>query len=355
MKFRRLRKNCFNAFLLFSTTFLFISSNQALEGIPASQLESKEKNNLNSNFNDSYIIGPGDLVYLQIFEADDFSGQYSVLRDGTVNLPLIGSVNINNLTFDMATDKLYKLYEKEFLRPILKLSLVKARPVGISLLGELENPGFYVIEISQKSIPSVINAIQSAGGITQNANLKEVILKRKMPGYPTNYKVTTLDLTDLIFNGNQSQNPFLFDGDVITLLTAEEVSEESLEIASVNLSPKDIKVTIIGQVTSPGLKSLTPNTPLVKAIYQAGGPIDWKGDKGNVELLRVERNGSASLKRFKVNLASGMSNESNPPLKDGDIVKVNTTKLVKLSEGVNSITSPASSILNALTLYRLLK
>ena len=49
-----------------------------------------------------------------------------------------------------------------------------------------------------------------SGGITQNANLRKVVLQRRLPGRQvgTSYKQAGLDLLDLILDGNQSRTPF---------------------------------------------------------------------------------------------------------------------------------------------------
>ncbi len=47
---------------------------------------------------DSYIIGPGDILELRSFDADELSGKLEVLNDGTVPLPLIGNIRISRLT-----------------------------------------------------------------------------------------------------------------------------------------------------------------------------------------------------------------------------------------------------------------
>ena len=47
---------------------------------------------------DTYIIGPGDVLDLKLFDASDLSGTLAVLNDSTVSLPLVGSVRLNGLT-----------------------------------------------------------------------------------------------------------------------------------------------------------------------------------------------------------------------------------------------------------------
>ena len=54
---------------------------------------------------------------------------------------------------------------------------------------------------------------------------------------------------------------------------------------------------MIGEVNSPGLLGLMANTPLVQASLVAGGFKDWRANGGKLELVRINRNGSATLKR----------------------------------------------------------
>ena len=95
----------------------------------------------------------------------------------------------------------------------------------------------------------------------------------------------------LIFEGDLDQNIYLFDGDVIKLSKAPINSSKIINIAEANLSPQTINVTVVGQVNSPGNIKLKANTPLVQAIFSAGGPIDWKANKGNVKLIRINKMG----------------------------------------------------------------
>ena len=114
---------------------------------------------------------------------------------------------------------------------------------------------------SLSGLPTVVDAIQKAGGITKYADLEEVILKRKIPGNESAYKETRLNFLKLILEGEQNNNPFLYDGDIVKLKKNEQLSPSLLEIASANLSPKTIQVTIIGEVNFPGKIELKSNTP----------------------------------------------------------------------------------------------
>ena len=308
-----------------------------------------------------YLLGPGDVISLNIFDAPEFNGEYTVLRDGTVTFPLIGTINVSNLTLNQAIEKTQDLYKKELLRPELFLNIVFPRPITFSVIGEVERPGMYTFSTPERNyladIPKMptklVNAIREAGGITQNANLKKVSILRKLSGDKNEYKEINVNLLELIYNGNHMHNPMLFDGDIIKISKVNSLPSELMTIANANFSPQTIKVSVIGKVENPGSIEVSPNTPLNQAVLLAGGPLSWKSNKGNVELFRVNKDGSAFRKKFKINLSQDISNEYNPPLMNKDIIKVNSSSINTIGEGIKTITDPLSGLVTAFTLLKL--
>ena len=295
----RFYKNIFVSLLLIN--FFGIFENIGILTLKASQkselVQQKREYLLQKN---QYLLGPGDILEILFFDAPEFSGEYKVLNDGRIHLPLIGSILLNNLSLQEATNIIETKFSKELIRPELFLSVKVARPIKVSIIGEIERPGLYSLTNNEKSnlegvsqivnsgLPTIVDAIQKAGGITQNADLRNITLKRRVSGKEGDFKQTKLNLLELIFDGNQEQNPYLFDGDVIKLNRAEELPKEIIKIAQANLSPKTIQVSVIGKVRNPGNLSVDANTPLVQAVLLAGGPIDWKADKGNIDLIRIK-------------------------------------------------------------------
>ena len=162
-------------------------------------------------------------------------------------------------------------------------------------------------------------------------------------------------LLDLIINGNHIQNTILYDGDIIKLTKAKELPSEIMSLAETNLSPENITVSVIGKVENPQKMDIPVNTPLNQAILFAGGPIAWESNKNNVELVRVNRNGTISKKKFKLDLSKNVSNKYNPPLANNDIVRVKSSFINNLGEGLSTITKPISSMVTAFTLYKLIE
>ena len=145
--------------------------------------------------------------------------------------------------------------------------------------------------LSLSGLPTVIDAIQKAGGLTKQANITEVVLKRKLPGNENKYKFANLNLYSLIFDGNQINNPYLFDGDIIRIKKAAKDTEKILEVANANLSTQNIRVNVIGEVYNPGILNLPSNSLLSQGVIAAGGPINSRSKISNIVLYRVNRNG----------------------------------------------------------------
>jgi len=311
---------------------------------------------------DSYIIGPGDQLDLKVFSSPELSGTLPVLADGSVSLPLVGSVRVAGLTPQQASQWIQELFSQDLLSPELQITVASPRPLNISLIGELQRPGLYTVAgnsegtVSQASgLPTLITAIQAAGGITPAANITDVTLQRRLPGQERRYKQTSLNLSSLLFQGDQAQNPYLFDGDIIKIPTATESPSDATELGATNINPNGIQVQIVGEVVSPGQISMPSNTPLNKAILMAGSPVDLRANKRNIELFRLNRNGTVTMRRLVFNPSADVNDESNPPLRDGDIVRVKRNLVAKGTDLITEVTQPLTGLISVWGLVRLVQ
>jgi polysaccharide export outer membrane protein len=315
---------------------------------------------------DAYILGPGDQVQLTLLDpgAEGLSGSFDILNDGSASLALVGNVVLDGLTLNQATSWLQSLYGQYLLRPELNLRVVRPRPLQVSVIGEVENPGLYSLtptELSQTGVattisglPTVVAALQKAGGLTLNADLSNVLLQRRIPGNVQQLRETRLDLIALLKLGDKMQNPFLFDGDTLLIGKALIPDGEVMELAATNLSPPSIRVNVIGELVSPGPLSLQANTPLIQAILAAGGPKTWRAKRSNVELVRIGRNGTATRELFTIDYSQGVSGIRNPPLRDGDTVVVNRSNYAVFTDAIDAITTPLTGLVNAWWIVRLI-
>lgn len=322
---------------------------RAAPGAPAS-LPSAQAVPPPSAQNDLYVLGPGDELQLSFLDpsAREVGGPLVILPDGTSTLALLGAVQLTGLTLGQASRWLTSLYGRNLIRPQLLLSLTKARPVQVSVLGEVNRPGLY--PLSTYSTP--VSAIQSAGGVTLNADIRRVVLRR-IAGAGNPDRQTVLDLAQLLQVGNQRQNPILFDGDTLIVTRAEKpLPAEVIQIGSSNLSPATINVTVLGEVKMPGTLAVPSNTPLQEALMRAGGPMPWRADRGQIELVRLNRNGTTTSEFYSYQPGKDISQGFNPPLRDRDTVIVRRSNYGKTVDVVNQLVAPLTSVVNTLYLYR---
>jgi polysaccharide export outer membrane protein len=314
---------------------------------------------------DAYILGPGDGLNLRFLAVTEFSGPVDILNDGTTSLPLVGNVRLAGLTVSQATLWLESLYRGQLQRPNLQLTVVRPRPLRVGLVGEVTRPGLYTLNTGGDvtrtegatgftGLPTLVDAIQKAGGVTTTANLRSVWVQRRLPGNEPRFKRARVDLLALVREGDQTQNPLLFDGDTIRIDRVEESAELSAEMASSTLSPTAITVTMVGEVKSPGRLQVPANTPLMQAILVAGGPDTWRANTRKVEVVRIFRNGSAQRRTYRYDPSQSVSIANNPPLVDGDTVIVNRSRYAVSADAIGAVSQPLSGLVNVLTLFRLL-
>ncbi len=312
-----------------------------------------------------YILGPGDQIEIKFIDDESLNELNVVLNDGTMSVPIIGNLKISGLSIKQATNLIKEELGRELIKPNVRIILRKQRPLRIAVLGEVENPGIYTISDSGQSLvkgrgnsiqgpPTIIDAIQKSGGITSFANLTEIEITRKLPGFSKEYKKAKVNLLEAILEGNHEFNIFLFDKDKIYIPKAIINSSENSQRASTNLAPSSIDVYFVGEIISPGKANLPSNTPLIQGIMAAGGPRYWRGNTGNVQLVRINRNGTITNKKLAIDLNQRASRELNPILKNGDIVRINRTQIATVTDAFTEVTKPFTGLLNALSIFKLL-
>ena len=223
--------------------------------------------------NDIYILGRGDHLSLEIVGLPELNRRIKILNDGNASIPIIGTRRLEGLTLDAATKFIEDGLSDELINANVELTLIEARPIKVSVVGEVSRPGIYTLTSgSSNDLPNISTAIEAAGGLSRQANLNSVILKRKLSTKNLEYKQTTLNLRSLILEGQQLQNPNLFDGDVIKVSRLTKMDQDILTLSSSTLAPENITVNFIGEINKPGSIKISPNSTLIDGIMAAGGP-----------------------------------------------------------------------------------
>lgn len=328
-------------------------------------------NNLSEKNNSSYRykLGPGDSISIKLIKIEGFDNKLTVLPDGTINLARIGSVYISGMTLTEATNKITNKYKSILKYPVVYLNLEKARPIKISVLGEVQRPGIYSlsqseinnlsnsdggesIAVSSKGWPTVFDGLQKAGGVTTNANLKKINLFRNLDN-KENIEKLNLDFWRVFDKNQKILNPYIFDGDTIIVGKANDINKDKvLKISKSNLSPATVNINVIGQVVRPGIVNVRSGAPLSEAIFAAGG-YTIKSNQKKVSLFRLKNDGSIYSENFSFNPKKDLNNTNNPYLQDRDIVVVGKNAWSKFNEVLRDSVQPISPIISAGAFYRL--
>jgi polysaccharide export outer membrane protein len=95
----------------------------------------------------SLVIGAGDLLSLHVFREDELTMSLRVKDEGTVSLPLIGTVHVAGLAPADAAAQIAALYrEGEFLNdPQVSILIEQSAAENVAVLGEVEHPGAVVL------------------------------------------------------------------------------------------------------------------------------------------------------------------------------------------------------------------
>ena len=250
----------------------------------------------------AYTLGAGDIVNVNIFRVPQYSGDSQVSVDGTLTLPLVGKVSVDGLSLEAATNLLSSRYSQYLKRPIITLSLSARRPLQVGIAGEVNRPGSYNVEQGDTQSARLSQLIETAGGITQAANLSQVQIRRPQPG--GDMQTITVDLVALLQNGDLRQDLVLRDGDEIFLPTSQIPLENAALIADASFSSdasQPINIAIIGEVYRPGPYTIegsgsNGNNPktITNAIQVAGG-IKPQADIRKVQVVRPTRAGTPQV------------------------------------------------------------
>jgi polysaccharide biosynthesis/export protein len=241
-------------------------------------------------------------------------------------------------------------------------------PLKIAIVGEVFRPGPYLLQggnatvgqagtqgqttsIGGRNLPTVSQAIQIAGGIRPDANIREIKIRRITSTGTEQF--FTVDMRRMLLEGDIKQDIPLQQGDtVIVAKSATPLTPEELQFMSdITLAPATIDVNVVGEVNRPGMVKIKPNTPLNTAVFAAGGFNNQRANKKRVRLLRLTPDGKVSERKIKLSLSEPINEKTNPPLRNNDVVIVDRSRIAAFSDTSSAIFSPVTSTLNVLQLF----
>jgi len=271
---------------------------------------------------DDYKISAGDILFVRVSPSEDLSKEVVVSPDGKIVFPLIGTIKIDGYTIKEAEQIIQKNLAVYITQPKVSISVKLFSKKQVFILGEVKNPGGY----SYKDGMKLFELISLAGGITQFAGTKNIKIYR---GEKKEQKFITVNLDEIITD--TSKDFPLLPGDIV------EVPRQ----------PKSISV--IGEVTSPGIYDWHEQLDIIEALSLAKG-YTATAKLSSVKIFRQLSNGEKQV--INVNVAEILKGKLNKNfvLEPGDVVYVPKKPLVSGSWFVNTVLPWVTLMLSILLL-----
>ncbi len=237
-----------------------------------------------------YIIGPDDNIVVQLWGRINEQYTLTVQRDGSIQLPQIGTIQVAGLTYKQL-QKLIKREAESITGVNVNVTMGKLRSITIFVVGSVKKPGAYTVS----AFDTILNTLIYARGPDVLGSMRNIQLRRR------NKIVTTFDLYDLILKGDNSKDMRLEPGDIIFVPKAETV------------------VAIDGDVKVPAVYELKKEKSLLNALKLAGG-IKPSAYSEQIQIQRYLDN----KERIVLDMSlDGLKKEKRPfTLQDEDVVRI---------------------------------
>ena len=238
-----------------------------------------------------YIIGPEDVLDIQVWGNKDLNQVVFVRPDGRTSLPLVGEIGVAGKTVQQLQDHLTDVYEKTVKGAVVTVIVKEIRSRPVYFIGGFGKPG--VMQLTREL--TLLQAISINGGVLPNADAEKGFLLRGDKRIP-------IDFNRLVQRGDLSQNPKLEPGDSVVVPLAEAVY-------------------VNGEVKAPGAVKFTGDLTILKALTQVGG-LTPLAAPGRIDILRGT---SEKKERIRVEVDKMMrSPDENPDirLQPNDIIFV---------------------------------
>ena len=239
------------------------------------------------NPDSSYTLDAGDILNIQLIGQIDFIDMFPVNRDGSLNIPDVGKINVAGLTLSEASSLIKSTVDSVFLGTEAYVTLDQIRDVNILVSGNAKNPGVYTLTGNS----NILHALTMAGGVNEYGSYRVINLVRN------GEVLETLDIYDILIDGNYSLKKRLRSGDVVFVESRKKT------------------ITIDGAVKRPAIYEVKDGEYLDSVIRYSNG-IKQTADLQNISLERML---DGSLKSIPIRNISQFN--SIEPI-EGDLVYV---------------------------------
>lgn len=241
---------------------------------------------------DTYIIGSGDQLAVNIWGASQYNEKLTVNEDGYVTPFRLPRLYLRGLPLSKARDLLRQRYQAGFIFNAneIDIFLSTSRTITVNVVGEVEKYGSYTLP----AINTAFNALLAGGGPTAIGSVRQIKVIR------SGQKEKTLDVYDFLFNPTLKEDYFLQENDFIYVPVAQKV------------------IAVAGAVKRPYRYELLPQENLLKLIEYAGG-VTADAFTKNIQIKRFIDDREVII---NVDLLSLISSKNDFELRTGDFITI---------------------------------
>ncbi len=159
---------------------------------------------------DQYVIGPEDVLYIHVWKEEALTRTVPVRMDGKISLPLIDEVQAAGLTPLQLKERIVQSLKTFVDNPTVSVVVTEANSFKVFVSGEVKTPGVYRI----RSETTLVQVIPMAGGFTEWANQKKILIIRKEDGKE---KRITVNYKKILSGADTSANMIMKPGDTVVV------------------------------------------------------------------------------------------------------------------------------------------
>jgi polysaccharide export outer membrane protein len=157
------------------------------------------------------FIGSGDVINISVFPAEEFSREVTVQPDGTIEIPLLGSLKVQGQTQDDLQKLLISRFSKYVSNPSITLNVRKFSDSQVSIIGQVMTPGQYEYREGMR----LLDLVASARGPQDYAKMNTVRVYRRGKGPGAGHELVFKTDLAAVFDGKLDKNIPLSTGDIV--------------------------------------------------------------------------------------------------------------------------------------------
>lgn len=293
-----------------------------------------------------YRLGSGDTILILVQRFPELGFQGIINPEGTIVLPLLGTLRLEGLTLAEAQDLIRGSLDRFIIDPDVTLSLLAQRPVQVTVIGEIVRPGFYPLASTRVS-----DALLAAGGSKASADLRSVLVRRTL--VDGSVIEQAVDLYTPLIDGEPLPKLRLEDGDVVIIPALEQLADPAYDrdlVAISTVAKPTLTIRILSYAAGSGGTLVLPAGSSFRDALN-GIPLET-ARLGRIALIRYDPETGEAVKRELDGKQALLGDpQEDVALQDNDVIVIGRNLITNITVALNRFTQPFRDVLGFLLFF----